>query len=58
MSPAVAKEISSDALVAAVLSELDDIIAFEKEQIASLEGFSWVEKTFSRFVHTLALAKL
>lgn len=45
MSTAVAIEISVDVLVAAVLSELNDIITFEKEQIASPEVFSWVEKT-------------
>lgn len=45
VSTAVAIEISMDVVVAAVLSELNDIITFEKEQIASLEDFSWVGKT-------------
>lgn len=45
VSTAVATEISMDVVVAAVLSKLNDIITFEREQMASLEGFSWVEKT-------------
>lgn len=38
LSTAVAIEISMDVIVAAVRSELNDIITFEKEQIASLQG--------------------
>lgn len=44
VSTAVAIEISVDVIVAAVLSELNDIITFEKEQIVSPGVFSWVEK--------------
>lgn len=42
---AVASEIRVAVVVAAVLSELNDIITFEREQLASLEGFSCVERT-------------
>lgn len=51
VSPAVAKEISLNTLVAAVLSELDDIITFESEQMASLEVFLGGKKHF----HCLSL---